>query len=95
VGVYTLLQAQTLISTVVLLAIFAVDAFALVDALTRPARAYLAADKLNKPAWSIILGLALAAHVLVYSTLLSLAGLIAALVYLLDVRPALRELTRR
>jgi hypothetical protein len=79
------------------LVLLAVKAFAMVDAVVRPAAAYPAADKLTKPAWLWILGLSLAAHVVWASPLnfLSLAGTIAALVYLLDARPALVAVTRR
>jgi hypothetical protein len=80
---------------VVYLGIFVVEAFAFADAVTRPAPAYVAANKLNKQAWLIILGLALLVHVLLAGSFLSLIGVVAALVYLLDARPALRELTRR
>lgn len=45
----------------------------------------------------LILGLFLLQHVIFWPVwgLLSLIGTVAALVYLLDVRPAVRELTRR
>ena len=74
-----------------------VKAWAMVDALMRPAAAFPAADKLTKAAWLWILGLALAAHIVFASPLglLSIAGTIAAIVYLLDVRPAVASLTRR
>ena len=79
------------------LVLLAVKAWAMVDAVVRPAGAYPAADKLTKPAWLWILGLSLAAHIVWASPLnfLSLAGTIAALVYLLDARPALASVTRR
>ena len=87
---------QSWISFIVFIGIFLVEAFAFVDAVSRPAEAYLAADKMNKQAWLIILGLALLVQVLLAgSTFLSLLGLVAALVYVLDARPALRQMTRR
>ena len=74
-----------------------VKAWAMIDAIVRPAEAFPAADKLTKVAWLWILGLTLVAHIVFSSPigLLSLAGTIAALVYLLDVRPAVAALTRR
>jgi len=61
--------------------------------------AYVAANKLTKPAWAIILGLGLVLQVLMAGAspinLINLAFTIAAFVYLADVRPALRSLTRR
>ncbi len=80
---------------VVFLVLTAVKIFALADAIIRPAEAYAAADKLTKVGWLWILGLTLACHFLIASTLLSIAGIVAAFVYILDVRPALIEVTRR
>ncbi|MFT4011427.1 MAG: DUF2516 family protein [Nocardioidaceae bacterium] len=87
-------QLQTGISLLAWVGILAVVAFALLDALTRSRRAFLAADKLNKQAWLIILGVAVLAH-LFLGGFLSLISLVAGLVYLLDARPALRDVTRR
>jgi hypothetical protein len=76
---------------------FAAQAFAFVDALTHRADAYVAADKMTKQAWLIILGLALVANLLISNplSLFNLVGIIAAVVYLVDVRPTLRSLTGR
>jgi len=89
-------------STVLLvatLALFAVKAWAFVDALSHKPEAYAAADKWNKNAWLILLGIFLAAHMILWQSgpisLLNIIGTVAALVYLLDVRPALRSLSRR
>lgn len=78
------------------LAMFAVQAFAFIDAVSHKPEAYVAADKLTKPAWLIILGIALAAHMLIWSPMsfLNLIGTVAAIVYLVDARPALRAMTR-
>lgn len=74
-----------------------VKAWALIDAVARPSQAFTAADKLTKPAWLWILGLSMVAHVVFANPigLLSMAGTIAAFVYLLDVRPAVASVTRR
>ena len=82
---------------VLFLVLAAVKAWALIDAVARPTPAFSAADKLTKPAWLWILGLSLVAHIVFASPigLLSIAGTIAAFVYLLDVRPAVASLTRR
>lgn len=79
------------------LAMFVVQAFAFIDAVSHKPEAYVAADKLTKPAWTIILGIALAAHMLIWSPMsfLNLIGTVAAIVYLVDARPVLRSLTRR
>lgn len=76
-------------------------AFAFIDAACRQSRAYEAAGKLTKGGWLIILGVAVAADIgsLVgelgggFGLILVAAGLVALIVYMVDVRPALRELT--
>jgi asparagine N-glycosylation enzyme membrane subunit Stt3 len=95
--VFNLFALQSAFMTVVTLALFALQAWAFVDALTRRPDAFVAADKLTKPAWMIILGIALAAHMLIWNpvSILNLAGAVAAIVYLVDARPALQSLTRR
>lgn len=73
----------------------AVRGFALVDALTRPTEAFAAAGKLTKVAWCAILGIGLAVGLLLPGSIIGLfniAGLIAAILYLVDVRPAVREI---
>lgn len=74
----------------------ALTLWAFVDALVRPAAAYVATGKLTKPAWAGITGLA---ALLIFwqqspMTLFGLPALIAAIVYLVDVRPAVRGLPR-
>jgi hypothetical protein len=73
----------------------ALTGYALVDALVRPAAGYVAAGKLTKPAWAAITGLAL---LVVFwqgpMSFLGLPAIIAAIVYLVDVRPAVRGLRR-
>ena len=94
---FNVFQIKSAILTAVTLVIFAVQAFAFIDAVSHRPEAYPAADKLTKPAWLIILGVALAAHMIIWNPIsfLNIIGTIAALVYVLDVRPALRALTRR
>ncbi|MFD8500273.1 DUF2516 family protein [Amycolatopsis sp. NPDC059657] len=72
--------------------------FAFVHALLQRADAYSAADRKTKPVWMGITGAGLAAMVLFDffgpGSLFWLAGLVAALVYLVDVRPKLIEVQR-
>ena len=72
----------------------ALKVWALVDACIRPAPAYVATGKLTKVAWVAIL----AAGVLLGGAdvlgIFGLLGLVAAIVYLVDVRPAVQELRR-
>jgi len=95
--VLELFSLQSGIMLIASLATFVVQAWAFVDAVSHRPEAYLAADKLTKPTWLIILGIALAAHMLIWSPIsfLNLIGIVAALVYVVDVRPALRALSRR
>jgi hypothetical protein len=73
----------------------ALAGWAFVDALVRPAPGFVAAGKLTKPGWLAITGVAVA--VIYFFGLMSFLGLpaiIAAIVYLVDVRPAVRGLRR-
>jgi hypothetical protein len=74
-------------------AVVALCAWALVDALVRRAGAYVAAGKLTKPAWIGITALALLVAYFQVS-FLWLPAAVAGIVYLVDVRPALRGLHR-
>ena len=81
---------------VVLVAMLAVKGFAFVNSLTYSTEAYEAAGKLTKTAWCAITGLGFAAQLILLGSplnIVSLAFTIAALVYLADVRPALKEVT--
>jgi hypothetical protein len=70
--------------------------FAFANALLYSAESYLAADKLNKPTWCILLGIAVVLQLLPLPLLIiNLAMTIVSLVYLADVRPALAGLRRR
>ena len=89
---------QGAILFVALIAMFAVEAWAFIDALSNRADAFVAAEKMTKKAWLVILGLALAALVITSGgpvNILNMIGIVAALVYIVDVRPAIRSMTRR
>jgi hypothetical protein len=86
------------------IAAFIVEAWAFVDAIIRPASAFLAAastmdnflGKLTKPIWLIILGVAfvLGLYSAAYggvTGLLSVLAFVAATTYLAAVRPKVRE----
>lgn len=89
---------QGYFSLVVLVAMLAIKGFAFVSALGYSEEAYRAAGKQSKTGWSIGLGIGLAAQVILMGNPLSiihLVFLIAALVYLADVRPALTHVVGR
>jgi hypothetical protein len=79
------------------LVLFALEAWAFVDAVSHKPEVFEAAGKQTKTMWLVILGIALAAHMLIWHPihLLNLIGAVASIVYLVDVRPALRSMTRR
>ncbi|MDT7573177.1 MAG: hypothetical protein QOE05_3351 [Actinomycetota bacterium] len=67
--------------------------WALVDALTRPPAAFVAAGKQTQQIWLAILGVSLLLCLLGFGGYLGILGAViavAAIVYLVDVRPAVR-----
>ena len=83
--------------TLLLLGLLVLKVFAFIDALTYPTQAYEAAGKLTKVAWTIILAVAAVADFLLggLTSILTIAGTVAVIVYLVDVRPALRQILGR
>ena len=81
------------------LVLLVIKAIAFANALVHSSEAYVAADKLTKPTWCAILGVALGLQLCILVgidfSIINLALLVAALVYLADVRPALAGLRRR
>jgi Protein of unknown function (DUF2516) len=80
-------------------AAFVVEAWAFVDAITRPAQAFTAVGKQTKRLWLIILGVAfvLGLYSAIYggvTGILSVAAFVAAAIYLADVRPKVKEFRR-
>jgi len=90
---------EGIFSLLVEVILLGVKIYAFVNCLMFSKEHYTAANKMTKPAWSIILGLGLVLQVLMVASspinLINLAFTIAAFVYLADVRPALASLTRR
>lgn len=82
---------------VILLALLAFKIFVFADAALRPAAAYPAAGKLTKVAWLLFLGIAAAFDLLWggVTSILTILGTVAAIVYMVDVRPALRQVSPR
>lgn len=79
--------------TLLSLAILVLQAWALIDCVTRPTNAFEAAGKLTKPAWLAITAIALVVGLLFGPLgILGLAGIVASIVYMVDVRPAIREI---
>jgi Protein of unknown function (DUF2516) len=78
--------------------LFVVKLFALCDAAFRPNQVFVAAGKQTKVIWMAMLGVTMLLHVFDTRTsfgLLALIGAVVALVYLADVRPALKAMHSR
>jgi Protein of unknown function (DUF2516) len=76
---------------------FIVEAWAFIDAISRPAPAFVATGKQTKPLWLIILGVAAVVGLggAVYGispiSILPVAAFVAAAIYLADVRPKVKS----
>ncbi len=76
---------------------FGVELWAFIDAITRPAQAFVATGKQTKPLWLIILGVATviglagAVYGVGPTSILPVAAFVAAAIYLADVRPKVRN----
>lgn len=87
---------ESYLTLVMMFVLLSVTIFAFVNSLLYPAEAYVAAGKLTKPTWNIILGIGVVLQLIPTGLfLINIAMIIAALVYLADVRPALAGLRRR
>jgi uncharacterized membrane protein YgcG len=90
-----LLQGFTSLVSWIFLALLLLSAYALIHAALQREDAFRAADKQTKPFWLIILGITVAVQLVLPWMLLVLAGAVATIVYLVDVRPALLAVTGR
>jgi hypothetical protein len=99
-------SAQVLFFLVLSLAVFAVQVWAVVDAAVRPAATFRRAGKRTKTFWLSITGAAAALGFIAIPrplgvgisgpfALVGVASLIATIVYLVDVRPAVRTYSGR
>lgn len=86
--VFDLFAVQSNIMLLLTIVLFVVKAFALVDCVSRAPSTFDVFNTWPKRTWLIVLGLALAVHVFFWAPLglLNLAGTVAALVYLAQVR---------
>ncbi|WP_236244895.1 DUF2516 family protein [Streptomyces sp. CC210A] len=75
------------------LAMLVLAVVALVFAVVAREDAYRAADKQSKQFWLIILGITVVVDLFLPMLFLQIAGLIATVVFLVDVRPALQQVS--
>ncbi|MDD2857821.1 MAG: DUF2516 family protein [Candidatus Nanopelagicales bacterium] len=90
-------QVQNLVLLVLWVLFLLVKAFAFIDCVRRPAAAFPAIGRQTKVLWLILTGVSAGAAVVVGDPLglLGIAGLVASLVYLFDVRPRIIEILRK
>ncbi|MEV6106801.1 DUF2516 family protein [Streptomyces sp. NPDC051940] len=88
-----LLQGFGTVVSFLMLAIAVFSVVAFVDAAVKREDAYRAANKQNKGFWLIVLGITVAVNWLVPLFFLTIIGLVACIVYFVDVRPALKQVT--
>jgi Protein of unknown function (DUF2516) len=92
----TSLSVTGLINLVIWVGLLGVKIFALVDALRYSNNQYVSAGKRSRTLWLVLTGLSLAFHLISdVLTLPNLAGTVASIVFLVDVRPALQQVTGR
>ncbi|MEU7278845.1 DUF2516 family protein [Streptomyces sp. NPDC045431] len=88
-----LIEGFTSFLSLIYLAILVIAVVAFFLAATAREDAYRAADKQTKPFWLILLGVTVAVNLLVPWLFLQLAGLVASIVFMVDVRPALQQVS--
>jgi Protein of unknown function (DUF2516) len=85
-------QFQSLVAFALYIGALGLAGYALIDAIRVPTNAFPAAGKLTKNIWLIILGVATAVLLVLNPlNIIGLAAVIAAAVYLVDVRPAVKQ----
>ena len=90
------MQIQAVIAIALSVAAFALELYAFVDAARARSAAFPVIGRLSKPIWLVVLGVAMAFAILTFGNpigLVSLLGAAAAIFYLVDTRPKLRELS--
>jgi hypothetical protein len=75
------------------LAMLLLAVVALVLSATARGDAYTAADKQTKKFWLILLGVTVAVNLFVPMLFLQIAGLVATIVFMVDVRPAVQQIS--
>ncbi|MDF6019713.1 DUF2516 family protein [Streptomyces sp. JH34] len=88
-----LLEAFGSILQLLYLAMLVLAVVALVFAVTAREDAYRAADKQKKSFWLIILGITVFVNLVIPILFLQIAGVIASIVFMVDVRPAIKAVS--
>ncbi|MFE7749457.1 DUF2516 family protein [Streptomyces sp. NPDC057428] len=88
-----LLEAFGSILQLLYLAMLVLAVVALVFAVTAREDAYRAADKQKKSFWLIILGVTVFVNLVIPILFLQIAGVVASIVFMVDVRPAIKAVS--
>jgi Protein of unknown function (DUF2516) len=98
-GVFEPISVIGYIELALWILLLVLKAFALGDVVMRPKEAFPAADKQTKTLWLILVGLALLIHLIPQFwspiSIFNILGTVAAAVYVVGVRPAVKELGGR
>jgi formate-dependent nitrite reductase membrane component NrfD len=87
-----LLQGFSSLLSLLSLVMLGLCVFGLIDAAMRREDAFRAADKQSKPFWLIVLGLGVVINLIFgIMAFLPIIALVASIVYIVDVRPAVRQ----
>jgi hypothetical protein len=86
-------SVQGIVELALIVGSLGLKGYALFDAIRVKQEAFSLAGKLTKTIWLVILGVALAVNIVMLNPLnfLNLIGVVAAAVYLVDVRPAVKQ----
>jgi hypothetical protein len=91
-------ELEGMLSLVALVLLLGVKGYAFVNSVCWPSEAFTEADRLTKASWVAILALGLAAQLPILSgplvAMINIAATVAALVYVVDVRPAVAAVSR-
>ena len=93
---FAVFQIQNAFMLMLTLVLFVFQAWAFIDAVARRPDAFVAADKLTKPGWMLILIVFTLSQIFQgWLSFFGLIGIVASAVYLVDARPALRAAAGR
>ncbi|MDQ1621445.1 MAG: hypothetical protein QOE19_4014 [Actinomycetota bacterium] len=84
------------LSLIIWAALLVVKVFALIDSLRYSNNQYVSAGKRSRTLWLALTGASLAFHLITGPvSFINIAGTIASIIYLVDVRPALQQVSGR
>ncbi len=87
-------QVQNIVILVLWVLFLGLKVYAFVDCVRRPTQAFVAVGRQTKPLWLILTGISALAGLVFQDPLglIGIAGLVASLVYLFDVRPRIQDI---